>query len=176
MKRQFGVLGMTALAACATSVPVTTNPTPSQTTTVSVPSSAGSQWTGSFIPANDRSAEVGMRGAVRSYGTVTIVPGAAGSDYSRVSLTFGGYRAATLGWALASGRCGSSSVPVLPSNAFPLLDVGAGGNAQLTSDIRYVLPTDGTFHVRIYKADGVVSNSAQGPEGIVACSNLKYQQ
>ena len=173
MKR-LGIIGVTALAACATPVPVTTNPPASGSTSVSVPSSQGSQWTGSFIPANDRSAEVGMRGAVRSYGTVSVVPTA--GEYSKVSLTFGGYRASTLGWALAPGRCGSSSVPVLPSNAFPLLDVGAGGNAQLTSEIRYILPTDGTFHVRIYKADGVVTNSAQGPEGIIACSNLKYQQ
>lgn len=162
------------LIACARSVPVTDTAPASGTAIVSAPLSPGARWSGTFAAVSNRSAEVGMRVAVSVHGSVALTHGST-PGRTHVALRFSGYRASNLGWNIVRSSCGGGGDMILAANAFPLLNVSGDTNAQLSTDLNFPLPTsDQTLSVNIYRADGVVTQSAMGIEGIVGCSNLRF--
>ena len=172
------VIGVVIVAhACATPpVTTTTTPTPKPAGDPSVAAAPteGERWTGTFSAMNNRSADVGMRGAVSVHGNVTLTRGST-PEWTRVVLTFTGYQVSTLGFNIVRSRCGITGDLVLPTNAFPLMSVGSGSTAQVTTELHFPLPAAAEqISVNVYRADRVVSQGTLGPEGIVGCSNLRY--
>ncbi|MDQ3243089.1 MAG: hypothetical protein M3Q09_05140, partial [Gemmatimonadota bacterium] len=57
--------------------------------------------------------------------------------------------------------------PVIPINNFPELQIGGGGRAQTTADLPFEFPTQGTYHINIYR------ERQQNLAGLLACGNLR---
>lgn len=127
------------------------------------------RWSGNFQPVQVRSSSVGMRIQSRIYGTADLasVEGNASRTQARLRFTAqttGG--SFTAQWALLSGRCGSGSLPVVPLENFPVIEVGSNGRAQLDNEMALELPTSGEYHVNVYLG-------GQNLDNVITCANLK---
>lgn len=155
-----GAIGLTA---CAKSTPVEGAPTPS----ASVEASAGARWSANIQSVTQSRGEVVQTTRDRSYGSATWTRGAS-ATLSNVNVVFtytGPER--TLAWAILPGTCGIPALPIIPMSNFPELNVGGGGRAQVTTSLPLEFPTNGTYHIDIYR------ERRQGTESLIACGNLR---
>jgi hypothetical protein len=74
----------------------------------------------------------------------------------------------TLAWAILPGTCGIPALPIIPMSNFPELNVGGGGRAQVTTSLPLEFPTNGSYHIDIYR------ERRQGADALIACGNLRY--
>jgi hypothetical protein len=157
--------GVFGLAACAHTVPVEGAATPS--TSVATTSGMG-RWSGRISSVTQNRADIAQSTRDNSYGSAEWTP-ASGPTLSSVNLVFtyaGQDR--DLYWALVTGSCGTTALPLLPLANFPDLNVGSGGRAQVTTTLPIELPATGTYHIDIYR------DRSGGPETLVGCGNLRY--
>lgn len=163
-----------AAAACASSVPVENAPPQAA---VVAPSEV--RWTSTLNAVQERTAEIRQTTTNRARGSLLMTRGDQ-AGWSRVTLNFSanspGSSGATASWAIVPGACGSDAAPILPVSAFPLMELGGSGTAQVTSDIHWAFPMNGNFHVNVYRAGGVMNAEARSVAAVVACGNLKLQQ
>ena len=163
--------------ACASSIPVN-NPAP-ETAQVQASVRAPSRWSATLNPVQERTGDVRQTSTNRARGSFSMVPGEA-PGWSRVNLSFSaneaGSGSTTAAWALLPGACGSAEAPVLPLNAFPILSLSGGGSAQITTQIHYVFPMSGTYHVNVYRAGNVMTTDSWSLANVLACGNLRYQE
>jgi hypothetical protein len=127
------------------------------------------RWSGNFQPVQIRSSSVGIRIQSRIYGTAELasVEGNAARTRARlrftVQTTSGSF---TVQWAVLSGRCGAGSLPVIPIESFPVMEVGSNGRAQLDDEVALELPQTGDYHVNVYLG-------GQNLDNVITCANLK---
>lgn len=163
-------------AACAKTVPVEKAPAPSS---ASVAARTEARWTATLNPVQERTAEIRQSSTNRARGSFSLVHGDQ-PGWSRVSLNFnsnsgsGGNTTAT--WAIVPGSCGSDEAPVLPISAFPVMELGGSGSAQITTQILWDFPLAGSYHVNVYRSGGVMNAESRSIAAILACGNLKYQK
>lgn len=154
------------LTACAKSTPVEGAPTPSSS--VSTDGASGARWTANLQSVNQNRGEVAQTSRDRSYGSATWGQGAAPS-LSNISLVFtytGQER--SLAWAILPGSCGTPALPIIAMSNFPELSIGGGGRAQVTTSLPLELPSNGVYHIDIYR------DRRGGADALIACGNLRY--
>ncbi len=163
-------------AACAKTVPVENAPAPSS---ASVAAPAEARWTSTLNPVQERTAEIRQTTTNRARGSFVLTRGDQ-TGWSKVILNFssnsGGNTNSTASWAIVPGSCGSDAAPVLPVSAFPIMDLGGGGTAQISTQIHWEFPVAGTYHVNVYRSGGVMNAESRSVAAILACGNLKYQK
>ncbi len=125
------------------------------------------RWTANIQSVTESRSDISQPQRARSYGSATMTQ-AQHNNLTSVSITFthtGPDR--FLNWAIYSGSCGSSSLPMLAITSFPELQVGGGGRAVLTADLPLEFPMNGSFYVNIYR------ERQQSLEGLIACGNFR---
>jgi hypothetical protein len=127
------------------------------------------RWSGNFQPVQIRSSNVSIRIQSRIFGTAELASLEGNPSRSRARLRFtvqttsGSFMTQ---WAVLSGRCGSGSLPLLPIENFPVIEVGNNGRAQLDDEVALELPQTGEYHVNVYLG-------GQNLENVITCANLK---
>lgn len=127
------------------------------------------RWSGNFQPVQIRSSSVGIRIQSRIYGTAELSSVEGNPSRARARLRFTAQTQSgsfTVQWALLAGRCGSGSLPVLPIENFPIMEVGSNGRAQLDEELALELPQTGEYHVNVYLGGQQLDN-------VITCANLK---
>ena len=161
----FGATGVILLAGCAKTTQVEGAPAPVSS---NVTASAGARWLGNIQSVTQSTGAVQQTSRDRSYGSATWSLGD-GPTLSKVDIVFnynGSERSLT--WAIIPGSCGTVALPTIPMSNFPELQVGGGGRAQVTASLPLSLPSNGTYHIDVYR------DRRAGPESLVACGNLRY--
>lgn len=162
-------------AACAKTVPVENAPAPAASS-VAVPAEA--RWTSTLNPVQERTAEIRQASTNRARGSFTLTRGAR-PGWSNVTLSFssnsGSSNNSTATWAIVPGSCGSDGAPVLPVSAFPVMELGGSGSAQVATPIHWDFPVTGTYHVNVYRSGGVMNAESRSIAAVLACGNLKYR-
>lgn len=161
-------------AACAKTVPVDNAPPPSP---ASVAAPAEARWTSTLNPVQERTAEIRQTTTNRARGSFVLTRGDQ-PGWSKVTLNFNSNSGAgsnsTASWAIVPGSCGSDAAPVLPVSAFPVMELGGSGSAQITSQIHWDFPLTGTYHVNVYRSGGVMNAESRSVAAVLACGNLRY--
>jgi hypothetical protein len=127
------------------------------------------RWSGNFQPVQIRSSSVGLRIQSRIYGTAELASAEGNANRTQARLRFtvqtqsGSF---TVQWALLAGRCGSGSLPIVPIENFPIIEVGTNGRAQLDEELALELPQTGEYHVNVYAG-------GQNLDNVITCANLK---
>ena len=156
--------GAIALAGCAKTTPVDNAPSPS----MSADDGSNARWTANIQSVTQSRGEVVQTTRYKSYGSATWTHGMSASlSNVNVVFTYAGQER-TLAWGILPGSCGTPALPVIPMSNFPELNIGGGGRAQVTTSLPLDLPSNGTYHVAIYK------DRRQGADALVACGNLRY--
>jgi hypothetical protein len=126
------------------------------------------QWSGKFKSTEQQTSVTTMHARNAVFGTVRLT--ADGKNTTRAEIVFsidvqptvnGAYQ-----WSLSSGDCHSNSIPVLPVNEFPLLNM-ASNRGQLDGVFNAPLPTSGRYHVNVFWSGG----SDEGD--VMACAPLQ---
>lgn len=153
------------LMACAQTPQVEGTPTPARTAGTS---GGVTVWSGNINSVTESNADVRQSGRGNGYGTAQMTKGEGGAS-TRVTISFsaGGASDRYLNWAILQGRCGSGTLPVLPINNFPELQVGGDGRAQVTATLPFEFPARGDYHINIYHERG------QTLDQVIACGNLR---
>jgi hypothetical protein len=154
----FGLIG------CAQKTGAGSAPSPSGSVAVS----ENSRWTANIQSVTQSRGDVAQATRDRSYGSLTWAHGDM-SSLSTVNLvfTYAGQER-FLSWAIVAGSCGTPSLPIIPLSNFPEINIGGGGRGQITASLPVELPTNGVYHVDIYRS------RQQGADALVACGNLKF--
>lgn len=161
------VLALTA--ACARSVPVTTND-------AAIPTAAANvdRWTASLRQLTmTNTAVIGAPGpgaTAAAYGSVTFTQ-PRGSDHARFELAATIPSAANrqAAWALFTGSCTTASPPVVPVNELQPLDLDASGSATIRGNLSTTLDPKTTYNVRVYG-----SSRASDVNNVVLCARLGF--
>ena len=126
------------------------------------------KWTANIQSVTQSRGDVAQSTRDRSYGTLTWSRGA-GPSLTNIALVFN-YTGQErfLSWAIVAGSCGTPALPVIPMSNFPELSVGGGGRAQVNGSLPLDLPTNGSYHVDVYR------NRQGGMDALVACGNMKF--
>jgi len=159
-----------ASAACASgSSSSASAPTPSASGSVNPGVAPARGWNGSFQPVQQQTGNLTPRGTNRTYGSVTLTASSASENrtHAEIEISTTLPTSALLHWALSSGRCGSSTLPLLGVDQFPSIEVSNSGQGKLSSDIPVTLPTSGSYHVDIFWSGG------QDRSDVMACANLR---
>ncbi|MBW3552730.1 MAG: hypothetical protein KY466_04420 [Gemmatimonadetes bacterium] len=140
------LIGLTALTACT----VSTN----GGVDVDPVTDLMGDWEGQLSPQNNS----GIVGAVAARSAVAT---------TGVSLSIAG---ATSGarhpWHIHRGTCGSGGAIVGDAGAYPVLQVGANGQASASADLNVALSEDGQYYINVHR-------SPQDLGTIVACGALR---
>lgn len=154
-----------AVSACA-SAPKThlAEVTPASST----PAPALIQWSGSFQAVQQQNGNANApRGRNNASGTIVLTASSRNSIRARITLnstTSSQY----VHWALISGRCGSSAIPLLTVNQFPDISM-SNGRGQLDGQVPLDIPTSGTYHIDVYWSNG------QDQADVMTCANLRLE-
>lgn len=163
-----GLAGL-PLAACASSSP--------STDAGAAPSAAAAtgdspvRWTGTFSPTSQRTGEMSGSDRARTYGNVSLQMSPTDRNRTRVRMSITVPTTVAnqgLRWAILTGRCGSGSLPVMATNLFPPMEVGANARAETDVEIPFTIPTSGSFHVNVFWPGG-----SDQLENVMTCSNLR---
>jgi hypothetical protein len=127
------------------------------------------QWTGKFQATQQASGDaLAMRGRNSTTGDVLLRADNANAITATLDLTDVPSSMTDMHWALISGRCGSSAIPVLVVSEFPMLSV-SNGRAHVHGDVSFPMPTSGIYHVNAYRTNGADESD------VLACANLKME-
>lgn len=166
MKHRFAPLAaMVAIAACASTKAAPATGT-AGATAAEVNASGSVQYDGQFRPMQVAQGALGMSQKQNIFGSVRIIYREA-TNRSLVNLNVSTSQQQTdvMSWAVAPGRCGSGSVPLMPSAQFPALEIGNTGRGELTiNDLAIAMPM-ATYHVNLYRGGETLAN-------VMACANL----
>lgn len=124
------------------------------------------QWSGKFRPSQGISSTTAGRsdvnGSIRLY--------ADGESLTHVSLSFttgSGYDdSQLLSWGIASGDCGSNTLPLLPVSSFGQISI-SNNRGSLDGQIPMPLPTTGRYHANLYKSSGMDEGD------VLSCASLQ---
>lgn len=162
-----GLIGITlcATSACASSNTGSTTATPRES---QAPSANQLVWTGSLQPTQERTGAAAPTKQQKAYGTVRFQPTARDLNRTSVSITISTplQEPTELRWAIVPGRCGSGALPLGGYEHFPILEVSSNGRGQLTTEIQFAMPYDGSYHVNVYR--GTIQM-----ENVLTCANLR---
>ncbi len=160
---------LAGLAACATAKPVDNSGGPTPSASAGVSSGATVRWTASLQPAQQRTGGLGPTGQNKTFGSVALR--SIGTERASISISLSTplQNSATLSWAVLPGRCGSSALPLVPIERFPVIDVSTNGRGQLNTEMSLELPTSGAYHVNVYWAGGSQLSD------VMTCGNLRRE-
>lgn len=136
------------------------------------------RWTGTLQPTKQY-AGVGRQAARHAvHGRVRLTPSAVDTERTHVALSLSapGHTASTLRWAVVPGRCGSSALPLLAYDQFPLLDVGSASNAQMEIVLPLRLEPGTAYHVNVYVVERAPERRQRlltQPQLVVSCANVR---
>ncbi|HZJ01454.1 MAG TPA: hypothetical protein VFD22_12400 [Gemmatimonadaceae bacterium] len=157
-----------AVAACASSKPVTDSAAGVPTASVSTSGSAGPViWSGSLQPMQQTSGGLGPTGQNKAFGSVRLSSKGTARTAISIQVSTPLSSAASLNWAMLPGRCGTGSLPLVGVERFPVIEVGNNGRGQLEGDMALELPESGTYHVNIYWGSGSQLSD------VMTCANLR---
>jgi hypothetical protein len=131
-------------------------------------------WSGSLQPMQERTGYAAPTKQQKAYGTVRLEPTARDLNRTAVSIVISTaiQEPTMLRWAIVPGRCGSSALPIVGYEQFPMLEVGTNGRGQLNVELPLALPYDGVFHVAVYRGDQSQHGSGR-LQDVLTCANLK---
>ena len=147
-------------------------PDPSRSARVVSQAEASSvRWTGSLQPVQQQSGNLGPRASNRVYGAVTLTTAKTSTSRVRAQITISTQlsQSQRLRWALVSGRCGSSDLPVTGVEQFPEILISSNGRGELDAEVPVAIPTSGTYHVNIFWTTGADISD------VMTCANLRMQ-
>ncbi len=101
-------------------------------------------------------------------GSATLRPASNPSESETTAMVANATPNATLPWHIRAGTCGSGGGIVGPATAYRPLVVAADGTAEVTVRLPFSTPTQGEFHVNVYK-------SPSEPGVIVLCGPLSMR-
>lgn len=154
-----------AVSACA-SAPK--GPTGEVTPASSTPAPAFIQWAGSFQAVQQQNGNANApRGRNNASGNVVLTASSRNAMRARITLN-SSTSSQYVHWALVSGRCGSSAIPLLTVNQFPDISL-SNGRGQLDGQVPLDIPTSGTYHVDVYWSNG------QDQADVMTCANLRLE-
>ena len=157
-----------AVAACAKSVPVTTNEPVAK-------GQAANRWSGALRPPAMATTAVLSRTApsatAASYGNVMLTRLADRPDRWRYELTVTAppMAGSQVAWALFTGSCGASSPPVVPTAELPVMDLGSGGAGAVRGELGATLEARTTYHVNVY-----TTPRATDVNNVLLCAKLSF--
>lgn len=93
-----------------------------------------------------------------------VVEGFAGTTAAAITIA-GATSGARHPWHVHSGTCGSGGAIMGDAGAYPVLTVGAGGNASASANLAVGLDDDASYHVNVHRSPSELGT-------IVACGNL----
>ena len=162
-------IASTAVFACATTTPVNSSSEPrSEQTTDAL--GATNRWTGRLNPTQSyRGAAVATERQM-AYGNVELYVSPNHPNLTHVRLTVSvplepGLD--NLGWAIHPGNCGSGNPPVMAPGVFPIMVLSANGRGSIDSDIPFVLPESGSYHVNVFRGGGTQLTD------VITCADLR---
>lgn len=162
--------GAALAAACAKSVPVTTNDGATVTAEVL-------RWTASLKQPSLNSSAIlpGASGespgsVAASYGSAALTQTRGGSSARyEVTVTMPPAANRQVAWALFTGSCGTASPPVVPVNELPPLDLDASGSGAARGTLPVQLNPTTTYNLRVYG-----SGRATDVNNVVLCARLGF--
>ena len=164
------ILAAVLVAACAKSVPVTTNDGTTAAARVDV-----DRWTGSLRPPSMTSSAViagsSTPGATAaSYGSATIAQ-SRGASYARaeVNVTIPSAANRQVAWALFTGSCTTGSPPVVPVNELQPIDLDASGSGAVRANLSVPLDARASYNLRVYAGP-----RATDVNNVVLCARLGF--
>ena len=157
-----GLLGITLCAASACASSKTAEPVRESVSADQL------VWTGSLQPTQERTGDLAPTKQHKAYGTVRLRPTASDLNRTAVEIVVSTplQEPAELRWAILPGRCGAGTLPLLGFEQFPILEVSSNGRGQLSTEIPFAMPYDGTFHVNLYWRGVQLDN-------VLTCANLR---
>ena len=126
------------------------------------------QWSGSFQAVQQQNGNANApRGRNNASGNVVLTASSRNSIRAKITLN-SATSSQYVHWALVSGRCGSSAIPLLTVNQFPDISL-SNGRGQLDGQVPLDIPTSGTYHVDVYWSNG------QDQADVMTCANLRLE-
>ena len=160
---------LAGLAACATAKPVDSAGGATPSSSAAVSSGAGVRWSASLQPAQQRTGGLGPTGQNKTFGSVALK--SIGSERTGISISLSTplQNSTSLNWAILPGRCGSSAMPLVGIERFPVIDVSTNGRGQLNTEMSLELPTSGAYHINVYWSAGSQLSD------VMTCGNLRRE-
>ncbi|MGQ0715438.1 MAG: hypothetical protein ACT4PJ_17200 [Gemmatimonadaceae bacterium] len=173
---RYVILGSTlgAAVACASAPPATGDEPAADVAAAGSSRPDELVWSGSLQPTQERTGTVAPTKQNKAYGTVRLRPTPRDLNRTAVNIVISTplQEPSALRWALLPGRCGAASLPVMGYELFPIVEVGTNGRGELTAEIPFTLPYDGSFHVNVYWGDRSQPGSAR-LQSVLTCANLR---
>ena len=164
------ILAAALAAACAKSVPVTTNDG-----SAAAPRTAVDRWTGALRQPSMTNTAV-IAGAstpgatAAAYGSATITqPRGTGPARAELSVTIPASANRQVAWALYTGSCTTASPPVVPVNELQPIDLDASGSGTVRGNLSVVLDAKATYNLRVYSGA-----RATDVNNVVLCARLGF--
>lgn len=161
----------TLVAACAKSVPVTTNDGVTATRQAEV-----DRWSASLKQPTLNSSAIMSGGGespgsvATSYGSATLTQGrGAGNARYDVSVTMPPAANRQVAWGLYTGTCSTASPPVVPTNELQPIDLDASGSGTVRGNLSATLDAKTTYNLRVYAGP-----RATDVNNVVLCSRLGF--
>lgn len=129
------------------------------------------QWTGNFRSLQQETATFGVRGRNIASGTITLDAPDPTQMHVRMRISVPIQDAVRLHWALASGACGSNTIPMMAVAQFPEIAVSNGGG-DLDVVMSMPMPTTGRYHANVYNS----GTMGQDESEVLTCAELTLQR
>ncbi|MFN2603934.1 MAG: hypothetical protein ABR582_14425 [Gemmatimonadaceae bacterium] len=130
------------------------------------------RWTGRLNPTQSYKGAAVATERQMAYGNVelTVSPDRPTLSHVRLTVSVPAQPGTdNLGWAIHPGNCGSGNPPVMTPGAFPMIVLSANGRGAVDSDIPFVLPESGSFHVNVFRGGGTQLTD------VITCADLRKQ-
>ncbi len=164
-------LASTAVSACATTPAANSGPQPGSDRIAVAPAGAN-RWTGNLNPTQSFKGVAAASERQKAYGTVelTVLPNRASLTHVRLSVSVPMEPGLdNLGWAIHPGDCGSGDPPVIAPGMFPMMVLSPNGRGAVDTDIPFVLPESGNYHVNVFRGNGTQLSD------VMTCGNIRRQ-
>ncbi len=129
------------------------------------------QWSGNFRAVQQETGTFGVRGRNTASGTITLDAPDPTQTHVRMRLSVPIRDPVRLHWALASGGCGSNTIPLMAVAQFPEFSVSNGGG-DLDVVMSMPMPTTGRYHANIYNSGTLGQDESE----VMTCAELTLQQ
>ncbi|HEU4989164.1 MAG: hypothetical protein KGL93_04285 [Gemmatimonadota bacterium] len=130
------------------------------------------QWSGTFRPTQQQTGTFGgLQSRNQATGTVVLTAQGPSQTHVRMSISIGITDPVRLPWSLATGGCGSNTIPLMAVSQFPEV-TASNGRARLDDVISIPLPTAGSYHVNVFNS----GTSGQDESEVYTCADLTLER
>lgn len=157
------------LCGCASN-PSTNTQAVHDATAIAMENATLARWTGSFQPTQSRTGDAMITERQRAYGTIELLVSRDRPERTRVRLSVSTpltSAISTLRWGIYPGSCGSGAPPVIPAEAFPVIELTNNGRGSIDQEFAFEMPADKLLHANVLQGSGTQLSN------VLTCANLR---